>query len=136
MKRSYIFIISLIALSIAAIVAQSLMAGPAKADYQLVNRIQDVQADIDTYTTREGQLPASIRELSGGPYSGVTYTKINATTFKLCATFQTATKDRRSEAGDSLPSYIDAASHGRGYQCFSRTAEAAADSPAGRPSRR
>lgn len=85
-----------------------------------VSKINAASNSISDYARAQKKLPESLSELSVKDTSGLTYKKLDDTSYELCATFIAAIPGRDlSEKSSQIYVYA----HKRGYQCF--TAEPA-----------
>jgi len=125
MKRYYLFIIILIAISAATIGAEMLLSEPIKADKALTDRLEKIHNDIEDYAYKQHRLPREISSVSGD-HNGIAYSTVNSYTYKLCATFKTANRNSRpSDVAD----YVDVTQHDKGQQCFTIKADALKPDP-------
>jgi type II secretory pathway pseudopilin PulG len=119
MKRYYVFVVVLVVISLAAVVAQGVLGSGARADRELSDRITALNERVQAYYGRHDTLPARLSQVEsdGSKSSGITYRVLNSETYELCATFRT--ENRPKYATDTVPStYINATNHKRGVQCF------------------
>jgi hypothetical protein len=128
MKKYYIFLVVVAAISLVAIAASNLLRRDPVHDRTAVSDLHTLSNEVDTHYLREKKLPESLSEITvqdrnalsrAGQYE---YRKVSSVSYELCATFRT---DQRSEytrpepVPDSKESYRpDPSNHAKGRQCF------------------
>lgn len=121
MKRYYVFFAILVAICGAAIVGQTMVNGPVKADRDLAERIRLANDEVQAYSNRNGRLPADLSSVKGS-YAGVEYQRLDNDRYELCGTFQTINMNNNKIAPVES-SYIDTTYHTKGRQCFTAVTE-------------
>ncbi|HSX02935.1 MAG TPA: hypothetical protein VLI05_06530 [Candidatus Saccharimonadia bacterium] len=117
MKPYYLAMALIIMVGGGAVVAETQLNIPARADEALALRLDNINVALQTYVNDHDQLPTSLDRVSGD-HTGLSYHTVNATDFQLCATFATSTLPSNQSAHSSPIGSINAVEHGRGYQCF------------------
>ena len=125
MKRYYIAMILLVFISAATITAHYLVTRPVIADEQRTNDIVQLQVATNNYHNSHNSLPDALSQLELSDtdlrtrLGNYNYTKATASTYEICATFQTnaSTSSRVEEDRATESPYT----HKQGYQCFKTT---------------
>ncbi len=100
----------------------------AAFDQTRESNLQNISSAISDYYATEEKLPASLSDINvygssitdpktKQPYD---YRAIDATSYELCATFESSNKDRDTKGETSYYGYTDF-THDAGYQCFKQT---------------
>ncbi len=106
-------------------------------DQRRVSDLQQISSAIDAYFEKNKSLPQSFDDLkkqsyyvqsvtdpkAGSPYE---YRIVSATTYELCAVFDTESSQARSKVNTQIPFSQQAWDHGRGRTCFERETRATA----------
>jgi hypothetical protein len=138
-----IFVWGTVVIVLAAVVAGFFVIGSPKTerarrfDYERVAHLQETQSQIIFYWQSKERLPVTLGNLSDSisgyvaptdPETGASYEYVitGTTTFKLCATFNSASEtDPNMEAQTKYAMYpggvMENWSHGAGQACFERT---------------
>ena len=113
-----------------------------QSDDQTITKMTTIKSNISLYYETSGSLPTSLNDITsasgagvkGGVYlgqklsadaiKGVTYTKISATGYKLCAVFRAATDTTKNAASMyTMYDYNAEWKHEKGEQCFDQTVD-------------
>ncbi len=132
MKAAYTFIGLLIVVSLGAILWQYHLVGPAKADSDLVNRLNTAQGSIRNYADHYKRLPLTLNDLTIDR-SGLEYHVVGTNDFELCGVFQTDASGGPIPAMAPADGYIDFSHHGRGRQCLTGRVDLPTPAPTLRP---
>lgn len=124
-KPYYLFFAILTLIALAAIASNIVLRRGPVHDATVVQDIQVLQANIESYYLKQGQLPTSLGQLSlpgqtlADRLSNYDYQPTAAATYQLCATFQSdqtsAGNTYRTYPGTTTP---DPNTHAKGRQCF------------------
>jgi hypothetical protein len=137
MKRYYTFFAILAVISALAIVSNSFLRRGPVHDTKAVQDLGNLQSAVDSYYLSQNQLPTNLRQLQldgldvATRLSDYDYTRIDADSYELCATFQTEHKYNKVyyESGPNGAQVADPNNHGKGRQCFSYTVLPVRDLP-------
>lgn len=118
MKKYYIAMAMLAAISLGALIWQYTISRGAIADEQKVEDLTNLQVQIDSYAGDKGKAPASLSDIEldeklKARLGNYEYSHTDDT-FTLCATFATDASGSGSAYGSMDSPYW----HGKGRQCF------------------
>ncbi len=119
MKKYYIFIAILGSFCALAVGYQIVISRAPAADSKVVQDLNAIDAQINSYAQKSKRLPASledadlVRDLANRSHA-YTYSVVSNSKYKICAIFATDASIAQSSSVDD-PSY-----HGKGKQCFNK----------------
>jgi hypothetical protein len=91
MLKYYIGIIVLFMFTIGLVVYTASTGADAKQDKKTADKMQEIASKIDSEITQSGEVPASLTVLKVKDVpSTITYTKVDASSYKVCVTYATA----------------------------------------------
>lgn len=102
---------------LAAVVGQSLLAVPIRADAALGDRIRTLATGVDNHARTTGAPPPNLDGL-GLDTTGVRYAVTGPRTFTLCATFATSSGDPDPRPRPRPVGHVNPSVHPAGEVCF------------------
>lgn len=102
-----------------------------KIDDQTVSDLQSIEGQVSNYYRKNSTLPATLNDLEKEDYyssrelnPSITYQKITATNYKLCATFKRASSDYKTEQTRYYAyENNDQWQYGKGNSCFDKNTD-------------